>query len=476
MKPGADTNLFNSLRFRIMLPAVIFTLIFSAFFLAINNYYTSRILDLRLEKEAIRISRITYESRFILNPSYLKRLGKIIEGKIAVFDSNSRIISATFVEAETNHFLSLVNPVAARNSHIENKAEQVVKKITASGTSFLLVTRILSFHDAKDSILLAILTPLSDLESIKSKILFRTLLSGFIALFIAFLTAGFILKKLTATFKKILTVTGKIASGDFAHKIKTVEIKELDALTLSINQMSEKLVAYEKKLIDTAHLKSADKITSAMAHEIKNPLSSMKLLAQMIEKQLKEKDEDAQLATAMIKEINRVDTLVSDLRSLSGQKKFLFSTIDPKQPLEEVLAIISPKLNHLNIGLTVQTQADMVSISMDKDKIKQVLWNLIMNGAESMPDGGDLNINLCTDVSGEFIQYRITDQGSGIDSGLKEKIFAPFFTTKKEGLGIGLFISKEIAAAHHGKITIESTRNGTRAALVIPMEKGIDIS
>ena len=290
-----NTNVFipGGLRFRIMLPAVIFVLIFSLFFIILNNYYTSKLLDKRLEREAVRISKILYESRFVLSPVYLKRLGEVIEGKIAVFGSSDQIIAASFDKAETDDFLFFVDPKEVRNRHVQDNQDQIVIKINKGNRSFLLVSRELFFSDGNENILIAILTPLDDLEDAKSQAALRTILSGSFALVIAFITAGLILKKISSSVRDILNVTDKIASGDFSCKADLSDISELKTLASSINRMSDKLMEYEKKLVDSTQHMSIHKITAAMTHEIKNPLASMKMLAQIIQKRFEHDREGA---------------------------------------------------------------------------------------------------------------------------------------------------------------------------------------
>ena len=461
----------GSLRIRLMLPAMVFILIFSILFIILNNYYTSRLLDSRLEREAVRISGILYEYRFTLNPAYLKRLGKVIEGRIAVFDRSGRIIAASFDETQTSDFLLYVNPAEIGKKHTEINQDQVIMKIDKENHSYLLVSRKLFFSDAAGSILLTILTPLDDLQSVKYQTALRTFLSGAFALLMAFVAAGFVLRKILATVNNVLNVTNRIASGDFTCKADLSDIREMNALALSINQMSDKLSAYEKKLVDSTRLLSANKITAAMAHEIKNPLSSMKMLAQMIQKRFEHDPEGGEMTAAFIKEINRVDTLVSDLRTLSGSTKYSFSMVLPRQPLEEMILVMKPKLDHLNIRLETQVDEDLPETRMDRDKIKQVLWNLMMNAAESMPQGGKIEIFVTQDDQKQYIEYRIQDQGSGIAPEFLADIFTPFFTTKKEGIGIGLHISREIALAHKGEIRIHPTGQGTTAVLLIPINE-----
>ncbi|MDA3787110.1 MAG: ATP-binding protein [Desulfobacula sp.] len=472
MKLRKRVLMFSGLRFRIMLPAVVFILIFSFLFIILNNYYTSKLLDERLDREAVRISKILYESRFVLNPVYLKRLGQVIEGRIAVFDYSGKIVTASFDDAGADDFLFYVNPSDVRTRHANDSQEQIVMKVHKANRSFLLVTRKLFFSNTKESILIAILTPLDDLQTAKSQTVLRTILSGSLALLIAFIAAGFVLKKISASIRDILLVTDKIASGDFSCKAILSDITELKTLALSINQMSDKLMEYEKKLIDSTRLISANKITAAMAHEIKNPLSSMKMLAQIIQKRFEHDKEGSQMTATFIREINRVDTLVSDLRTLSWPVQLSCSMENPRLPLEDVITVIAPKLDHLNISLTLHIEPDIPKILMDKDKIKQVLWNLMMNGAQSMPQGGNLDVFLKMRVKEGFIEYSIKDYGSGITQTDMDHIFTPFFTTKKEGIGIGLHVSKEIARAHKGEIKIMPAKTGTTAVLLIPCNNG----
>ncbi|MDY0220345.1 MAG: ATP-binding protein [Desulfobacterium sp.] len=468
MKINTRRWLPQGLRSRMMLPAVVFILIFSLFFIVLNNYYTSKLLDERLEREAVRISRMLYESRFILNPAYLSRLGKVIEGRIAVFDHSGKILAASF-DPLSDDFLSFVDPMEVRADLAKDSLNQVVMRIDKKNRSFLLVSKKIFFFETDNSIMMAILTPLDDLDEAKSQAALRTVFSGIFALVTAFFFANAVLKKITSSVKNILHITGKIASGDFSHKAYPSEISELNTIAVSVNQMCDRLVDYEKKLVDSTQLLSANKIAAAMAHEIKNPLSSMKMLAQIIQKRFKHDKEGTEMTGAFIKEINRIDRLVSDLGSLAGPGRVSFSLVRPDLPIEEVISLLKPKLDHLKICLKWHMETGIPEVFMDKDKIKQVLWNLMMNGAESMSLGGTLELSLktCEQAAG-FIEYVVKDSGEGITKNNIQAIFTPFFTTKKEGIGIGLHISQEIAHAHGGSISITSTGQGTEASLFLP--------
>ena len=210
----------------------------------------------------------------------------------------------------------------------------------------------------------------------------------------------------------------------------------------------------KKKLVKTTHERSVAKITAAMAHEIKNPLAGIKMLIQILAKRLSDDAEGVNIADTLLKEIHRVDTLVTDLRTLSSPVAVSLSPTPVELPLNDVLAVIKPKLDHLNIAVSLDIASDLPVCRMDKDKIKQVLWNLLMNSADSMPGGGHIFVSLKHDKDISMIEYRIEDTGTGIDEADVENLFAPFFTTKKEGVGIGLYVSREITVAHNGTLML----------------------
>lgn len=463
----------SGLYFRIMLPAVSFVLIFSFLFIGVSHYHTSLLLDRRLEREAVRISRLLSESRFILSHVYLKRLGEVIEGRIAVFNKENQIVASSFDPRETGGFLSLVHPGRIRGSLAGPKT--VVNKLVAGKNTYLLVSKSLSFPDLDPHMVLTILTSMDDLESMNRTTVSVTLMAGVLSFFVALGGSLWSIRSVRRDVREIMTVTRDIAAGDFNSKVRLPKnIREMEILAESVNKMSSRLRDYERQLVDSTRLASAAGITRAMAHEIKNPLSSMKMLAQILEHGGQPPEDQARTAAVLIQEINRVDRLVSDMGTLAGQGKYQFSLVRPGLPLEEVMELIRPKMDHLKIKAETLTAGELPGVMMDRDKIKQVLWNLLKNGIESMPEGGRLGVFLETDPEGGTVNYRIRDYGGGLGREDREQVFAPFHTTKKEGIGIGLHVSREIARAHGGDLQLIPEPKGTTAVLTLPAVKEND--
>nr|WP_321402678.1 HAMP domain-containing sensor histidine kinase [uncultured Desulfobacter sp.] len=457
-----------SLKTCLLLPALVFICLFSLFFILLNSYQTSNFLDKRLEKEALRISNIAYEYRFVLNDSYLKMLGKVIEGEIAVLNQDGKILSASFDRGAVNRFQDVIKRNNILDRHGQQQKDQVALAVVKETTCCYVISRRISRKPESGTSYIVIMTRLDDLEAAKRMTLTRTALAAMAALAAAICAALLLAARTSRRFKNILDVTEKIASGRFDARAGASGIREFRILADAVNRMSDKLLAYEKKLVKTTHERSVAKITAAMAHEIKNPLASIKMLIQILAKRLFDDADGVNMTETLLKEINRVDTLVTDLRTLSSPVAVSLASTPVELPLNDVLAVIKPKLDHLNIDVSLDIASDLPVCQMDKDKIKQVLWNLLMNSADSMPGGGHILVSLNHDKESSMIEYRIEDTGTGIDEADVENLFAPFFTTKKEGVGIGLYVSREIAVAHNGTLVLVNGAKGARAVLSLP--------
>ena len=462
----------GSLRFRIMLPICIFAVLFSLLFILLNNYYTSNLLDLRLKKESRRISGLLSQSGFLLNNTYLERLGKVIEGEIALFNRQGHLIASSSGSIAPSSFFSPFSPMVMWDK-VQGESDKIfVSKVIHDRRLHLMTWETLTGSNSENAKLLAVLTPLDDLSKIKRQAMIRTILSGLLALVLAFTVAGFISKSVTDEVNNLSRITAGIASGNFSSKAEVSNINELKILTSAVNTMGEQLTVYQNNLIHSTKLASSSKITAAMAHEIKNPLSSIKMMIQILHRKYREDKESHLFITSILEEIDRLERLVADLNSLSKPARITPKPHFPQEVLTQAVQVMEPKLKHLNIEPVLAVDYHGPKVEMDKNRIKQVLWNLIMNGAESMPGGGYLKIGLKGPCNDKTIRFSIQDQGKGMEPEICNKIFMPFFSTKKEGVGLGLYISKEIAEAHHGHLKINTNGSGTKAILSLPIRGG----
>ena len=462
----------KKLPIRIMLPFLVLFLIVSLISLLLNRLYISRLMDERISRQTDRISRVLSNSEFVFNPVYLNKLKNVIEGDVIVFEKSGKIIVSTLSEKILSSFNKEIN-IDRLFSFLQKGEENAVQQVlNKSSSPFLLIARPLSLpaYPRKDMIL-CIISPLADVLDVKSKITNRMFLVGFFSLLLTLLFGYIISRSVTRPIKNLVVVTGDIANGNFETKVPLPSIEEIRMLASSINSMTDKLREYEKQIVRSSQLAAAGKVTAAMAHEIRNPLSSIKMMTQLLRNQLTPEPENTKLVESLLEEIGRVERIVKDLTDLMRPSELSLDVQDINDLIEEILAVLEPRLAHRKISVKKNLEPSLPWIRIDKDKIKQVIWNLMLNAMDSMPDGGVIKVSARENKLAHRIEVVIEDEGCGINKEIMDNIFAHFFTTKPEGLGLGLSTSREIIESHKGSLTVENMgEKGVRATISLPAE------
>lgn len=204
-----------------------------------------------------------------------------------------------------------------------------------------------------------------------------------------------------------------------------------------------------------------------IAHEIRNPLGSIELFANMIAEDLSEKVQGEYA--------RRISSAVSMLRNTLENMLSFTRGINPKKEVVCINALIREIVKEFDelfqrVGINMEFQAEAeYSVLLDSSLIRQALINLIVNAYQAMPEGGLLSIKISKEQ--RFLKISIKDTGPGIEKEFIDRIFEPFFSTKDRGSGLGLSITSSIISAHNGKIDVTSEINkGTEFALYLPLE------
>jgi signal transduction histidine kinase len=311
---------------------------------------------------------------------------------------------------------------------------------------------------------------MSDAESAKVSLSFQMGIISLGGIFVMFVFGHMVARAVTKPVSNIVAVTQQVANGYFDTKAELPPVVELQQLADAINMMSAKLSGFEKQVALSSRLAAAGKVAAAMSHEIRNPLSSIKMLAQLLRDKQYIAMEDRQLIHSMLEEIMRVERIVGDVSSMARPAEIVRQHHDIQELINEIMVVIAPKLNHRKVQVVFESRDGMPLILIDRDKIKQVIWNLLLNAMESMPQGGKISICVSLQEKLQRLHVDIEDEGGGIAASHAQEIFSPFFTTKPEGLGLGLSTSKEIMAGHGAELILENREDrGVRARMIFPL-------
>lgn len=225
--------------------------------------------------------------------------------------------------------------------------------------------------------------------------------------------------------------------------------------------------ALHAQVVQAERLAALGQMVAEISHEIKNPLVLIGGFARQLLKKISGETEQAKLGL-IIGEVERLEKLLADLKDFYRPHQLNLVDFNIDELVREVCDLTREELKSHTIAIECQTEAGTKMITGDRDKLKQVLLNLVKNGAEALSGPGTVTLSSKSEEGN--IVVSIADGGQGIPPALREKIFSPFFTTKAQGTGLGLCISKRIVDEHPGGcFRLDSVEGkGTRVTITLP--------
>lgn len=214
-------------------------------------------------------------------------------------------------------------------------------------------------------------------------------------------------------------------------------------------------------------------LAGGLAHEIRNPLSTINLNLQLMAEEWEGVDSDRarrarRKIEILLREASRLEEILNSFLELTRGQKLSLQRTQLNQTVEDVLDFVTPELNEAGVVIHRGLSPSLPEIDVDRMLIKQALINIVRNGKEAMKGKGELMVR--SSVFGEYIQIEIIDTGTGIAPGKIERIFDPYFTTKRTGTGLGLATTKRIIEDHGGDIHCDSEPGkGTRFEIRLPI-------
>ena len=220
-------------------------------------------------------------------------------------------------------------------------------------------------------------------------------------------------------------------------------------------------------------LAAIGRLSAAIAHEIRNPLTSIAGSATLLSGMPDLSDEHRRLLQIVTRESERLNGIITDFLSYARSKQFRFAHVDLVPLLEDTLTLLENRLQAQNAGITIQRRyaAQKAFVLADGDRMKQVFWNFCENSVRAMKQGGTLTISI--EEYGDDWQLSFADTGPGMNTQMIEKIFEPFQSQFEGGTGLGLAIVYQIVQAHEGKVWARS-RPGQGCTFVLRMRKAAE--
>jgi signal transduction histidine kinase len=217
----------------------------------------------------------------------------------------------------------------------------------------------------------------------------------------------------------------------------------------------QELKTTKDQLVQSEKLAALGTMAAGIAHEIRNPLTSLQLFSQMMAQRFDDHEFREKFTQIVPPEIERLNRIVNDLVSFAKPSKLLMEPAQIKEVLEKAIRLSEISFKKLNVKV-IKEFNEVPPVTIDQQKIMQIFLNLLMNGAQAMQTGGTLTVKTYINSMNGKVAIDVTDTGSGISPETLKKLFSPFFTTKEGGTGLGLAITRRIVEEHKGEIKVKS--------------------
>jgi PAS domain S-box-containing protein len=232
---------------------------------------------------------------------------------------------------------------------------------------------------------------------------------------------------------------------------------------------AESVHRIEDEIELSRRLAAIGRLTSGVAHEVKNPINAIVVHLEVLRQKMKEIDPDTRRHVDVIgSEIQRLDRVVQTLVDFTRPVELRLSDMDLRKVVEDVVILASPAAEKHKVLIEREAGPEPLPVRIDADLVKQAVLNVVLNGVQAMPEGGTLCMTVKREGEGALIMVR--DQGAGIPENIRDKVFNLYFTTKSGGSGIGLAMAYRVVQLHHGSVEFTSLVNhGTTFYLRFPI-------
>jgi len=280
---------------------------------------------------------------------------------------------------------------------------------------------------------------------------------------LAFVVALFLARTLTKPIRLMAETAEKIGKGEYEARVKIPGAAELGVLAGSINEMAQQVQRRDAKLKE---------MSASVAHEIRNPLNSIKLLITLLGEELQEQQGVTSIKAldTLHYEIGKLNRFLTEFLTYSRPITLVKNDVNPLDLAKSAADMASAEAADRGVTIEVASQASLPALCVDRERMEQSLLNIVLNAVHACQQGGAVILKIEVDREAGRLDFIVDDSGPGITPEVADRLFEPFFTTKQSGTGLGLSNVEKIVKSHGGVIFAENIQAcGCRFVVRLPL-------
>ena len=449
------------LHHRIVIPFAVIAIVStvaSAFFALAA---VSRELETRIQSQILNTSEVISRGGFAFNPAILRSVKAITGADVITFDGAGGIVSTTVESARAELIAAVIDsPLAGEARAAVGRG--FIREMACDGPCYVSYRAIAD----RPGVVVAVVLEASEASAALRAVSQAMLVAGLASVAVLVVVSQLVARRVTKPLADLVRFTNDVSGG--ARGRATEGGDEVGRLGRSFNEMLDRLEGSKAALVRSEKLGLAGLLAARVAHDIRNPLASMKINAQLLEPAVQREPHTRELIAAVLQDISQVESVIRDLIELARPGELKRVPADLASVLRSVTRPLEARLRHRKVNLALDLPSHPLAVQLDTERFSQALLNVILNAAEAMPEGGALVIT-GRETSGRVV-IDIDDEGVGIDPGIVERVFDPFVSSKPEGVGLGLVNARAVIEGHGGTIVLASRQpRGTRARITVPV-------
>jgi signal transduction histidine kinase len=453
------------LHYRILIPFALVALVATAATAYVALSVAVRAVESRVQGQILNAATLIGQGDFALNPTILRSVKDIAGAEVVTFDGSGSVLASTLERPDG----SMVQAVVAGARQAPPSDEGAVLRQVAcdDGPCYVAYRRV----SGRTNTVVAVVAATSEMKAATRTVSRAIVIAALLSLTAMIVVSQLVARRISAPLDDLVRFTNDIVDGA-SHRRAPVGLDEVGRLGLAFNEMLERLERSQKALIQSEKLGLAGLIAARVAHDIRNPLSSIKMQTQLLKAQARSAAEEKVLS-AVLHDIGTVEAVIRDLLELARPGAISLKPERLNDIVSEVIEHVSPQLTYRKIGVEMDLAPAIPPMPIDAERFKQALLNVVLNAADAMTTGGTLRVR--TSAADSTAVIDVCDDGSGIDPAIIDRVFDPFVSTKRDGVGLGLVNTKAVVESHGGRVALgPAVPRGTRATIWLPIREHIN--
>jgi signal transduction histidine kinase len=391
------------------------------------------------------LRRVDYAS----NPALLRVSADLTGVQVVSFRTDGTIVASTFDGGVPETLRGILRP------------ERGDRPTTCGVSCFVRYSDVIGAQDMQ----IAVIAGLGEGDPLTDAALTTIWTAGIVGVLLLVGTSQVLARLVTARIQRLVDFTQRV-SPETTRRAEDGR-DDIGRLGAAFNDMLDRLAENRRTLVRTEKLAVAGLLAARVAHDVRNPLVSIKMQTQLMRAQIAPDSEQAEVLTAILRDIDRLELVVNDLLDTARPESPTLEPVSLADVVSGAVEPLRPQLTHRRIALTLDLDANAPPLPADAARLHRAVVNVLTNAAEACRAGGEIRVSTTTRGDSQVIQ--VSDDGVGIDPAVRDRLFDPFVSATPGGTGLGLVNAKAVVDSHLGTINVEpGVPHGTLVTITLP--------